>query len=124
MTDLLRYLDNAAGNLILIYFLLINTFYFLFNVLSLAGILRYRRMVTFVRFGEIFRMPIVKPVSVIVPTYNEELGVIESVRSLLSLRYPVFEVIVVNDGSSDDTLAKLIEAFDLRPSKSFFRKSL
>jgi len=124
MTDLLRFLDNAAGNLILVYFLLINTFYFLFNVLSLAGILRYRRMVTFVRFGEIFRMPIVKPVSVIVPTYNEEQGVIESVRSLLSLRYPVFEVIVVNDGSTDTTLAKLIEAFDLRPSKSVFRKSL
>ena len=124
MTDLLRFLDNAAGNLILVYFLLINTFYFLFNVLSLAGILRYRRMVTFVRFGEIFRMPIVKPVSVIVPTHNEEQGVIESVRSLLSLRYPVFEVIVVNDGSTDTTLTKLIEAFDLRPSKSVFRKSL
>ena len=124
MTDLLRFLDTAVGNLILVYFLLINTFYFLFNVLSLAGILRYRRMVTFVRFGEIFRMPIVKPVSVIVPTHNEEQGVIESVRSLLSLRYPVFEVIVVNDGSTDATLAKLIEAFDLRPSKSVFRKSL
>ena len=124
MTDLLHWLDTAVGSLILVYFLLINTFYFLFNVLSLAGILRYRRMVTFVRFGEIFRMPIVKPVSVIVPTYNEEQGVIESVRSLLSLRYPVFEVIVVNDGSTDTTLTKLIEAFDLRPSKSVFRKSL
>ncbi|MCK7524097.1 MAG: HEAT repeat domain-containing protein [Ignavibacteriales bacterium] len=64
----------GSEHLILTYFLLINTFYFLFNLLSLAGILRYRRMVTFVRFGEIFRMPIVKPVSVIVPAYNEGNG--------------------------------------------------
>ena len=58
-------------------------------------------------------MPIVKPVSVIVPAFNEGQGIIDSVRSLLSLRYPVFEVIVVNDGSTDETLARLIEAFDL-----------
>lgn len=124
MADVLRIFDTGVEHLILAYFLLINTFYFLFNVLSLGGVLRYRRMVTFVRFGEIFRMPIVKPVSVIVPAFNEEAGIIESVRSLLSLRYPVFEVIVVNDGSTDSTLAKLIEAFDLRPSKSVFRRSL
>ena len=124
MTNVLAVLDSGLDHLILAYFLLINTFYFLFNILSLAGILRYRRLVTFVRFGEIFRMPIVKPVSVIVPAYNEELGIIDSVRSLLSLRYPVFEVIVVNDGSTDATLARLTEAFDLRLSKAVFRKSL
>jgi cellulose synthase/poly-beta-1,6-N-acetylglucosamine synthase-like glycosyltransferase len=124
MIDLLRVLDTGFEHLILTYFLLINTFYFLFNILSLAGILRYRRMVTFVRFGEIFRMPIVRPISVIVPAYNEEAGIIESVRSLLSLRYPVFEVIVVNDGSSDTTLARLVEAFDLRPSRAVFRKTV
>jgi len=124
MTDLLRVLDTGLEHIILAYFLLINTFYFLFNILSLAGILRYRRMITFVRFGEIFRMPIVRPISVIVPAYDEEAGIIESVRSLLSLRYPVFEVIVVNDGSRDGTLARLVEAFDLRPSRTVFRKSL
>jgi cellulose synthase/poly-beta-1,6-N-acetylglucosamine synthase-like glycosyltransferase len=121
MGDILHLLDTGVENLILVYFLLINTFYFLFNLLSLAGILRYRRLVTFVRFGEIFRMPIVKPVSVIVPAFNEGKGIVESIRSLLSLRYPVFEVIVVNDGSTDDTLARLTEAYDLRLSKAVFR---
>ena len=124
MTDILHVLDHGIDTVILAYFLLLNTFYFLFNLLSLAGILRYRRLVTFVRFGEIFRMPIVKPVSVIVPAFNEGHGIIESVRSLLSLRYPVFEVIVVNDGSTDDTLSRLTEAYDLKLSKTVFRRSL
>ncbi len=124
MTGLLGLFDHGIDTVILAYFLLLNTFYFLFNLLSLAGILRYRRLVAFVRFGEIFRMPIVKPVSVIVPAYNEAQGIIDSVRSLLSLRYPVFEVIVVNDGSTDATLDRLVEAFDLAPSKFVFRKSL
>jgi cellulose synthase/poly-beta-1,6-N-acetylglucosamine synthase-like glycosyltransferase len=124
MGGFLRLFDDGTQTVILAYFLLLNTFYFLFNVLSLAGVLRYRRLVTFVRFGEIFRMPIVRPVSVIVPAYNEGNGIVESVRSLLSLRYPVFEVIVVNDGSTDDTLGRLVAAFDLKPSRIVFRRSL
>jgi cellulose synthase/poly-beta-1,6-N-acetylglucosamine synthase-like glycosyltransferase len=124
VTDILRLFDHGIDTLILAYFLLINTFYFLFNILSLAGILRYRRLVAFVRFGEIFRMPIVRPISVIVPAFNEGRGIVESVRSLLSLQYPVFEVVVVNDGSTDDTLARLTEAFDLKMSKFVFRRSL
>jgi cellulose synthase/poly-beta-1,6-N-acetylglucosamine synthase-like glycosyltransferase len=124
VSEVLNFISVAAENIILVYFLLINTFYFLFNILSLSGILRYRRMVAYVRFSEIFRMPIVKPISVIVPAFNEGSGIVESVRSLLSLHYPVFEVIVVNDGSTDATLARLVEAFDLRPAKTVFRRTL
>ena len=124
MSEVLSFISAAAEKIILVYFLLINTFYFLFNVLSISGVLRYRRMVAYVRFGEIFRMPIVRPISVIVPAFNEGAGIVESVRSLLSLRYPVFEVVVVNDGSTDATLARLVEAFDLRPAKTVFRRQL
>lgn len=53
------------------------------------------------------------PIAMIVPVYNEELNVVESVQSILSLEYPNFEVIVVNDGSKDKSLARLIEAFKL-----------
>jgi len=55
------------------------------------------------------------PVSVIAPCFNEALSISDSVRALLALEYPDHEVIVVNDGSSDETLQTLIDGFDLRP---------
>jgi cellulose synthase/poly-beta-1,6-N-acetylglucosamine synthase-like glycosyltransferase len=54
------------------------------------------------------------PISILVPAYNEEETIVENIRSLLSLHYPLFEVVVVNDGSKDDTLKKIIKAFDLK----------
>jgi cellulose synthase/poly-beta-1,6-N-acetylglucosamine synthase-like glycosyltransferase len=53
------------------------------------------------------------PISIIVPAHNEEKNVVESVRALLNLRYPQHEVVVVNDGSADQTMAKLRAAFAL-----------
>jgi cellulose synthase/poly-beta-1,6-N-acetylglucosamine synthase-like glycosyltransferase len=55
------------------------------------------------------------PISLIAPAHNAALTIEQSVRSLLALRYPNIEVLVVNDGSKDDTLKVLIEAFDLEP---------
>jgi poly-beta-1,6-N-acetyl-D-glucosamine synthase len=61
------------------------------------------------------------PVSVIVPAYNEETGIVDAIRSLLALDYPEFEVIVVNDGSTDATLTTLRDAFELEPFETFVR---
>ncbi|MDX1805749.1 MAG: glycosyltransferase [Paenisporosarcina sp.] len=62
------------------------------------------------------------PVSIIVPAFNEEIGIISTVRSLLTLQYPQFEIIVVDDGSKDQTLAKLIEAYGLEVIDYAIRK--
>lgn len=53
------------------------------------------------------------PISIIVPAYNEEVTVVKTVESLLTLEYTCYEIIVVDDGSTDSTSKKLIEAFHL-----------
>lgn len=57
--------------------------------------------------------PYTPGVSVIAPAYNEEKTIIDNVSSMLALEYPVFEVIIVNDGSTDKTLEKMVKHFDL-----------
>ncbi|HET9570855.1 MAG TPA: glycosyltransferase [Bacteroidales bacterium] len=52
-------------------------------------------------------------VSVIAPAYNEGMTIVENIKCLLALEYQNFEIIIVNDGSKDDTLTKIIEHFDL-----------
>ena len=53
------------------------------------------------------------PISIIVPAHNEEITVVDTVRSLLALDYRSYEIIVVDDGSSDATSEALAEAFDM-----------
>lgn len=65
-----------------------------------------------------------KPVSVLVPAYNEEMGVIESIYSLLSLIYPEYEIIVINDGSTDDTEQRVIDQFAMKPIDRIIKNSI
>ncbi|WP_084101766.1 glycosyltransferase [Demequina sp. NBRC 110051] len=60
-----------------------------------------------------FSNPLAPGVSVIVPAHNEEAGILQSVQSLLEARYPSLEIVVVDDGSTDNTAQRLIDAFDL-----------
>lgn len=53
------------------------------------------------------------PVSVIVPAYNESVTIEASIRSLLALDYELYEIVVVDDGSTDDTSRVMQEAFHM-----------
>ena len=64
------------------------------------------------------------PIALLAPAYNEAMTIAESVRSLLSLHYPSFEVIVVNDGSRDETLQVLIDTFELRPIQRHYELAI
>ncbi len=63
-------------------------------------------------------------ISVLMPAFNEEVTIVDSVLSSLSLTYPDLEVVVVDDGSSDETLERLIEAYELVPMQPIFRRAL
>jgi len=100
--------------LVTAYFLAINTIYLVLLLLSFRAVRRRLRAIRFENFGDIHQSDLAPPISILVPAYNEEKTIVESVRALLGLRYPKLEVVVVNDGSSDATLERLIEEFGLR----------
>jgi cellulose synthase/poly-beta-1,6-N-acetylglucosamine synthase-like glycosyltransferase len=98
---------------VLLYLIAINSCYLFFTVIAFFKLLEHRRRWTPREVAGVMRSPATPPISVIVPAFNEVLTVVESVRSLLALHYPQFEVVVVNDGSTDGTLDELQRAFGL-----------
>ncbi len=99
------------------YFVSLNAFYGLLLFLSIRWCDRYRRgrIANPLDFHNLENLKnLVPPVALIVPAYNEERVIVESVRSLLAICYPRIEIVVVNDGSKDHTLDELIRSFSLR----------
>jgi cellulose synthase/poly-beta-1,6-N-acetylglucosamine synthase-like glycosyltransferase len=95
------------------YFLVVNTLYLGFSLFAYVALVNHRRKWTARELGAVMRSPATPGVSVIVPSFNEEKNIVDTVRSLLMLNYPQFEVIVVSDGSTDRTLEILEHAFGL-----------
>jgi cellulose synthase/poly-beta-1,6-N-acetylglucosamine synthase-like glycosyltransferase len=76
------------------------------------------------RYRELAGSEYVPPVSILVPSYNEEPTIIENVQSLLTLEFPMYEIVVVNDGSTDRTLQVLLDTFELKPCRPASFRSL
>jgi cellulose synthase/poly-beta-1,6-N-acetylglucosamine synthase-like glycosyltransferase len=82
-------------------------------VISAIESIQYIKKNSFVNYTEILASTVSPSISIIAPAYNESLNIIENVRSLLSSHYVNYDVIIVNDGSKDNSLELLIEAYDL-----------
>lgn len=98
---------------LLVYTISICTSYLMLAIVSARALISYKRENTHTDYREILASPLTPGVSLIAPAYNESLTIVENVKSLLSLQYPQLEIVVVNDGSKDDTLQKLIDNYDL-----------
>lgn len=107
------YFTKFADHFILIYSCLLFGTYFVLSAFSASDIMRYMRRNSFIDYRDLLTAPSTPAISIVAPAFNESKSIVENVRSLLNIHYVNFEVIIVNDGSKDDTLQLMIEAYDL-----------
>ncbi len=96
-------------------------FYILIAIYSTGDARHYINKNSFTDYKTLVSSPHVPSLSILAPAYNEGATITENVRSLLSIYYSNLEVVIINDGSKDDTMAKLIEAYDLKKIDYFVR---
>ena len=114
----------AFSLLITMYFVLWNVSQIAMSPLAALTLWRHRRRHTRRARGLAAAVAVPPLVSIVVPTYNEELTIVDSLRALLALDYTPREVVIVNDGSTDGTLALLQRTFQLVPAPLAFVQPL
>lgn len=115
---------HAFQAFVLVYFAVLSLVYAVSALVGLWTIVVAAREPEPMALRDLLDRHYAKPISVLVPAYNEEDGIVDIVGSLLALRYSRFEVIVAVDGATDATLDRLVEAFDLTPLPTIYRRSV
>ena len=128
---------TSVDHAILVYFLALNSFYLLLLALSIPELWTHWQLADDETLVRLLGTEALPPISLLVPAYNEEVTIATSVRSFLTLEYPRHEVVLVSDGSRDDTMNKLIREYDLyqvppafmvavptRPVRGYYRSRL
>jgi len=115
---------NFLSLLILIYFTTLQVVLFTLLILSFLDMRRRLAQNFYADYEAVAKSHFVFPISVLIPARDEAKTVVDTVRSVLSLDYPQHEVIVINDGSKDDTLTQLIREFKLTRREMVMRRVL
>lgn len=103
------------------YYAIINSVYSLLLILSLFGVINRLQRIKYSSFRELLSSSEAPPISLLIPAYNEKEIILRTINSALAIQYPSFEVIVINDGSTDGTLEKLIKTYNLRKIDYVYR---
>ena len=119
--DILIYIIISA---IFLYSVMLIIFYVFIGLNSIGETREYLHKNDFTDYRLLASSPHVPTVSILAPAYNEGATIVENVRSLLSLYYNKLELVVINDGSKDDSLQKLIDAYKLEKVDFFVNYSI
>ncbi len=122
--DFLSYLVRLYDIFIACFSLAYMFFYIFLAVLSYWAIIKHLKEQKYLEEEVLLRSNHIWGVSVVAPAFNEGVNIVYNVKSLLSLTYPKFEIIIVNDGSTDDTLEKLITEFDLVKIDFYYQEKI
>jgi len=106
------------------YFVFVNLSYITLILFSYIQTRRSKEESDIFKLSGLFDTRLYKSISILAPAYNEEASIIESTRALLTLEFSDYEVIVINDGSKDNTLQKLIDHFNLKKIDRFVPRQL
>jgi biofilm PGA synthesis N-glycosyltransferase PgaC len=109
---------------ILLYSVILLICYLLIGAFSIMETRSYLHKNSFTDYRILASSNEAPSMSILAPAYNEGATIIENVRSLLSLHYNNLEVIIINDGSKDNTLEQLIKAYDLYKADFFVNQQL
>lgn len=120
MSDILNNLYWIANGFFFTYGIALISIYFFGMILSNRAVKRNKRRATFLNVNDIVSATDIPSVTLVAPAFNEGLTIVENVKSLLSIQYPFYELIIVNDGSTDNSMELLIQKYDLEPHDSTF----
>src|SRR5687768_5353486 len=109
---------------VLVYFLGVNSWYMILLVSSLLELRRHMLLIADESRHLLLSSTLSPTISILAPAFNEEASIEGSLRALLALQYPRLEVIVISDGSKDQTVKVLVERFDLVPVKTIYEQRL
>ena len=115
---------NMFNVVIVSYFFMANGVYTLLMLLSLGSVWLHNRRLTYQGLDELRESAVTPPATILVPAWNEQDVIVESVRSIMRTDYPALEVIVIDDGSTDESMERLISAFRLVKMDLIYRPRL
>jgi cellulose synthase/poly-beta-1,6-N-acetylglucosamine synthase-like glycosyltransferase len=121
---ILRDLVVGFNTIVLFYFIALNSIYLILFLISLFEVLKFVRRTFFSDYRQIMQSDMTWPISVLIPAADEEKSIVDTVRSLLMINYGEFEIIVINDGSTDETLTRLIDVYELRRMDRPYKRTI